>query len=81
MLSAKGLLGALVGLSILLLAEGVEVCRVSDLQLVTQSGEFFLGGRWTRRKPSQAHILAPILFVCIHAAFRRLIQFVCYVCA
>ncbi len=54
MLSAKGLLVALVGFSMLMLAEGVEICQVADLQLVTQTGEFFLGGRcsWLQYCPN-----------------------------
>lgn len=40
-------LAALVGLCSLRGVEGVEICRVADLQLVTQTGEFFLAGALT----------------------------------
>ena len=38
------LLASVLSLAMLAVAEGVEVCRVSDLRLVTQTGEFFLAG-------------------------------------
>lgn len=42
----------LFGLGVLAqVAEGVEVCTVADLQVVTQTGEFFLAGE--RKGPSQ----------------------------
>ena len=41
---ARPLLAALALLSIVTPAASVEVCKVVDLQLVTQTGEFFLAG-------------------------------------
>lgn len=43
--------------------EGVEVCKVADLQLVTQTGEFFLAGQL---RPPSLHapigLLGPVRF-------------------
>jgi len=41
---ARPLLAALALLSLVAPAAAVEVCKVVDLQLVTQTGEFFLAG-------------------------------------
>ena len=38
------LVAALLALGFMPVAEAVEVCRVVDLELVTQTGEFFLAG-------------------------------------
>jgi hypothetical protein len=48
---ARPLLAALALLSLVAPAASVEVCKVVDLQLVTQTGEFFLAGKsgtWRR---------------------------------
>ena len=44
---ARALLAALAVLSLATPAAAVEVCKVVDLQLVTQTGEFFLAGTGT----------------------------------
>ena len=44
---ARALLAALALLSLATPAAAVEVCKVVDLQLVTQTGEFFLAGTGT----------------------------------
>lgn len=43
--TARPLLAALALLSLVTPAASVEVCKVVDLQLVTQTGEFFLAGK------------------------------------